>query len=327
MSIAYTPPIPPRRGNMPRNPAPRGLDWATPRTPYVDPTKFPAPSGIPRGTQATPMPKAPTPPAPVSQVPNPLTGASVPVTPEPSYLPPGGKSAPEMQNTAAPKAVDPNAGYTPGFLAPPDEQPVNGNPPVPNTPGNTNPNNPPPISPYPNLGLDFARTITPNELVANQLQALLNRDSPYMRNAEQRGIEMAQRRGNLNSSIAAGSARRAALEAAAPIAQADAQAWREANSQNFEALSQLRQMRTAADLEDWLNDRSFNRDFNGRLATMPIQSAMDMLQYVSQRAMEDPAVYTPQVMSGFMNFFNQNLFDIMNQYFGSNYGTNPQGGG
>lgn len=312
MTIAYTPPVPPRRGGVfNTNPPPRGLDWDSPRTPYVNLTQLPVPAA--RG--ATPVPKPTLTPSPFPE--------PTPVTPEPSYVP-NGKTSQEPTMTTT--AVDPGAGYNPGFVDP--VQPTG--------PGTTNPNNPPPIVPpnvpgpaqsNPYLGLDFVRNITPNELVSNQLQALLNRDSPYMRNAEQRGVEFAQRRGNLNSSIAAGSARRAALEAAMPIANADAQAYREANSQNFEALSQLRQMRTAADLEDWLSDRSFNREFNGRLATMPIQSAMDMLQYVSQRAMEDPAVYTPQVMSGFMNFFNQNLFDIMNQYFGTNYGANPQGGG
>jgi hypothetical protein len=54
---------------------------------------------------------------------------------------------------------------------------------------------------------------------------------------------------------------------------------------------------------------------------MPIQSSFDMMQYIAQRGLEDPAVYTPEVMSGFQNFFQQNLFNIMSNYFGD-----PEGG-
>lgn len=169
------------------------------------------------------------------------------------------------------------------------------------------------------LGMDFMRNVTPNELVANQLQALLQSDSPYMRNAEQRGLEHAASRGNLNSSIAAGSARRAALEAATPIAQADADVYRQANSENFQSLNQLRQMRTAAQLEDWLGSTSYNREWNGQMAQSAIRNSMDMWTYITQRAMEDPAVWTPDVMSGFNNFFNQQMFDSMSMYFGSSY--------
>lgn len=172
------------------------------------------------------------------------------------------------------------------------------------------------------LGLDFMRNVTPNELVANQLQGLLSNESDYIKNARLRGAEYAASRGNLNSSIGAGASQRAALEAAMPIAQSDAEVYRQANQENFQSLSQLRQMRTAADLENWLSSESYTRDFNGRLAMMPIQSSFDMMQYVAQRALEDPAVYTPDVISGFNNFFNANMFDVFNTWFGT-----PPGGG
>ena len=106
------------------------------------------------------------------------------------------------------------------------------------------------------LGLDFMRQVTPNELVNNQLNALLQSNSAYMRNAELRGRELANNRGLLNSSIAAGNAQRASLEAAMPIAQADAQVYRDANDQNFQSLSQLRQMRVASELQNWLENEN-----------------------------------------------------------------------
>jgi hypothetical protein len=83
-------------------------------------------------------------------------------------------------------------------------------------------------------------------------------------------------------------------------------------------------MRTAADLDNWLSSENFTRDFNGRLATMSIQSSQDMLTYITQRALEDPAVYTPDVISGFNNFFNLNMKDMFRNFYGP---TNTGGGG
>lgn len=173
----------------------------------------------------------------------------------------------------------------------------------------------PPATPG-SLGLDFMRQVTGNELVENRLNNLLQTDSRYIQNARQRGAEYAASRGNINSSIGAGASERAALEAAMPIAESDAGVYRDANQGNFESLNQLRQMRTAAELDNWLSDSNFNRDFNGRLAMIPINSGADMLAYITQRALEDPAVYTPDVISGFNNFFNLNMKDMFKNFFG-----------
>ena len=84
----------------------------------------------------------------------------------------------------------------------------------------------------------YTRQVTNNELVSNQLNNLMNQEGAYLSNARRRGLEQANRRGMLNSSISAGSAERAALEAAMPIASADAAAYGTAQSQNMEALNQ-----------------------------------------------------------------------------------------
>lgn len=204
---------------------------------------------------------------------------------------------------------------TPALTAPPQPAPPSVAPPVAS-----------PTQPLgqQGLGLDFMRQVTPNELVENRLNGLLSSNSPYIRNARQRGVEYAASRGNVNSSIAAGASQRAALEAAMPIAESDAGAYRDANRGNFESLSQLRQMRTAADLDNWLSSESYTRDFNGRLAMLPIQSSADMLTYITQRALEDPAVYTPDVISGFNNFFNLNMQDMFSNFYGP---RNLGGGG
>jgi hypothetical protein len=211
----------------------------------------------------------------------------------------------------------------PGPNVPPPRPVIDGpypEQPVPNVPGTAGA----PIGqPLPGgLGLDFARNITPNELVANQLDQLLRSNSPYVQNARQRGAEYAASRGNINSSIGAGASERAALEAALPIASSDAQAYRDANAANFESLSQLRSQRSAATLENWLSSETYTREYNGQLAMLPIQSAVDMMQYITQRAMEDPAVWTPDIISGWSNFFSGNMFDVLGRYFGNG----PTGG-
>lgn len=83
----------------------------------------------------------------------------------------------------------------------------------------------------------YTRNVTGNELVQNQMQGLMNRGGTYMQNAARRGMETANRRGLLNSSIASGSAERSSLEAAMPIAQADASTYGRTQSENMDALN------------------------------------------------------------------------------------------
>ena len=58
--------------------------------------------------------------------------------------------------------------------------------------------------------------------VAGQMTGLLNSGNSYIKNARNRGKEHAASRGLLNSSIAAGASEKAAINAAMPIAQQDA---------------------------------------------------------------------------------------------------------
>jgi len=67
-----------------------------------------------------------------------------------------------------------------------------------------------------------ARTITQDETVSGQLNSLLNADNTYLQSARNRGMEQANQRGLINSSLAAGTAERAAIDAAMPIAAQDA---------------------------------------------------------------------------------------------------------
>lgn len=266
-----------------------GLDSAVPPKPPYPGGPTPLPKPVPGFPVKPPYQDGPTPlPKPVPGIPPkpPYPGGPIPL-PKPV---PGGPNVP-------PKPPYPEAG-----------SPTNPTPTPPGTAGG------PPGTPG-SLGLDFMRQVTPNELVANQLNDLLSADSRYIQNARQRGREFAASRGNLNSSIGAGASERAAIEAGLPIAESDAGVYRDANAGNFAALNQLRQMRTAAELDNWLSSENYTREFNGRLAMLPIESGADMLAYITQRAMEDPAVWTPDVISGFNNFFNLNFQDMFSNFF------------
>lgn len=140
----------------------------------------------------------------------------------------------------------------------------------------------------------------PNEMVQSSLEAMLDPSSSYIRNARQRGAEYAASRGGINSSIAAGASERAAIEAAAPLAQ--------------QALA-IQSQREQVQADDWLSNQNFNRSMQGQIAMMPLQNSFNMLNMVQQAAIQDPALYTPEVTSGYSNFFQKNMKDIMENYF------------
>lgn len=143
----------------------------------------------------------------------------------------------------------------------------------------------------------------PNAMVQDSIQAMLNPNSSYIKNARQRGVEYAASRGGLNSSIAAGASERSAMEAAAPLAQ--------------QALA-ISGSRETAQANDWQNQQQFNRDFVGQLTMAPIQNSYQMLSMLQQQALADPELYTPEVISGYSNFFTSNMSDIMKRF-----GTTP----
>ena len=158
------------------------------------------------------------------------------------------------------------------------------------------------------------RQVTPNELVANQLQSLLGRDSAYLTNARRRGAEFAGSRGNINSSIAAGASERAALEAALPIAQQDAATYEGANRQNADSLFGIRDAQVQARLQDWMASQDFNRQFNGQLALMPIANSADMWNSLMQLAASDPTIFTPDVLAGYQDFFQRGFDEYIARY-------------
>lgn len=121
----------------------------------------------------------------------------------------------------------------------------------------------------------YTRNVTGNELVQNQMQGLMNRGGAYMRNAAQRGLETANRRGLLNSSIASGAAERSSLEAAMPIAQADAATYGRAQTENMDALNRgLMQERDILNQQTMEGLRAASSGQNAQLQAMLAREQM-----------------------------------------------------
>lgn len=82
-----------------------------------------------------------------------------------------------------------------------------------------------------------ATTYKPSEeaMVSQQLGALLSGDNPYITRARARAAQVSNRRGLLNSSMAAGAGEAAAIDAALPIAQQDASTHFQAQRDNAAA--------------------------------------------------------------------------------------------
>ena len=89
------------------------------------------------------------------------------------------------------------------------------------------------------LGTAQTGEVTDQALVEDRLTGLLDSDNPYIQNARQRTTEAAAARGLQNSSINAGAGERAAIEAALPIAQQDAEAYFQQGIENLRATNDM----------------------------------------------------------------------------------------
>lgn len=86
-------------------------------------------------------------------------------------------------------------------------------------------------------GSIYLRAPTERETVAGNVRRLQASTSPLMQLAGKQGQALAAQRGLNNSTLAVQAGQQAALQAALPIAQADAQLAAQANAQNAEALN------------------------------------------------------------------------------------------
>lgn len=97
-------------------------------------------------------------------------------------------------------------------------------------------------------GATTGQYITPEATVSGQMMSLLGKDSPYLRQADVRAREEAQRMGLLSSSMAVGATERERIRAALPIAQQDAQLYGTTalKEQEFAGTSALETQQAAA---------------------------------------------------------------------------------
>ena len=137
----------------------------------------------------------------------------------------------------------------------------------------------------------------PNDIVKGTLESFLDPNSSYIQNARQRGMEVAATRGGVNSSIAAGASERAAIDAAAPLA-----------TQSLE----IQGARENLNAQNWMNQQDFSRALTGQ----QFGNTSSMLNFLMQAGIDDPELFTPEVISGYSNFFENNMRDILGKYFG-----------
>ena len=73
--------------------------------------------------------------------------------------------------------------------------------------------------------------------------------------------------------------------------------------------------------QDWLSSRNFSREFQSQLSLIPLSAAADLTSFISKYAVENPDVYTPEIVSGMSNFMSQNMANVLGQYFPDTGGT------
>lgn len=253
-------------------------------TPAPIPTTQPVPG---MGAAATPMPK-----------PTPTVGAP-PATPMPKPTPMGPDTPPLDNRSAGPMpAPMPSAPSLPGEPLRTTSAPVGG-------PG-TAPAAPQPAtfsSPVAYSGsgpvriMDWrqglsetnrdavTRQVTDNELTSKQMARLLDENGRFLQSARLRAKEGASAGGMLMSTLAAGAAERAAIDASMPIAQSDAGVFANTAAQNMAAQNEDIQADQGAGrnlfgqtmaLDANLQDSELNRQFQSaeNAANRSFQGAM-----------------------------------------------------
>lgn len=162
------------------------------------------------------------PAAPTGVAPPPAQAA--PSTPTSSTTPPGSTTPPASGGTVPAPAPLPSATM----------------PPPPPTPSVTLPTAPTAASYNPTTLPDPSKwSMTPDQTVQGQLANIMDPNSPIIQQARTQGLQLANDRGLLNSSMAEGEAMNSAYAAAMPIAQADAATAARAAGYNADELNQF----------------------------------------------------------------------------------------
>lgn len=229
--------------------------------PIMGSTPQPVPTTTPPA--GTPIPPPATKPAPLPGAPQPVTKpAPLPGTPAPVTKPaplPGGPSVPGAPGAGAPSIPGQPATVTPTYVPPTGATPP--------AAGGGGGGGKVQIMDY-RQGMAendkdaITREVTDNELTSKQLERLLDENGRYIQTARLGAREQAAASGMLMSSVAAGAAQRAAIEAGAPIAGADANVYANTASENMRAQN-----------EDAMADQGQGRQLFGQ--TMGLRAQLD----------------------------------------------------
>ena len=122
------------------------------------------------------------------------------------------------------------------------------------------------------------------DTVSGQMNTLLNEDSDYLKYAKRTAMETSNRRGLLNSTIAAGAGVDAAMKSALPIAQQDAQTYNTANTNNTNWSNKFSENRQTTGL-GMLRDKS-QAGYAKDLEEMRFKNSQGLLNQEGQQRLE-----------------------------------------
>jgi hypothetical protein len=97
-----------------------------------------------------------------------------------------------------------------------------------------------------------------DDSVQARVAAITGEDSPLMKQARTAGLQLANARGVLNSSIAAGASEAEAIRAATPIASQEAAQAAQSNSQRYDLSNQMARMRAQAGFESQARGENYS---------------------------------------------------------------------
>lgn len=128
------------------------------------------------------------------------------------------------------------------------------------------------------------QTVQQNQLTSQQLNDLIAGNSKYIQQARQQGLESAAARGLMTSSIAAGNATNAAINAALPIAQGDAARYGSVADQNMGAQNTASQYNAGNTLSLNTNNAQFANQAAATNAAAKQQMEIENMQAANAAA-------------------------------------------
>lgn len=116
--------------------------------------------------------------------------------------------------------------------------------------------------------------VTEDQTVAGQVKGLISANSPLMQQAETKALQQANQRGLLNSSMAVGAAQDATINAALPIAQADAARYGQAAGYNADTTNKF----NAAAFDAANQSKAFEADATNKTSQFNAETQNRQLQ-------------------------------------------------